>query len=398
MSFQFNRDNLIHGLDLENMTGVEIGPLVNPVVTRDMGDVKYIDRASTEELRKWYSRDEKINADEIMDIDFVWGEQTLAEATGGVAQFDYCIASHVIEHIPDLITWLAEIASILKVGGVASFAVPDKRYTFDCRRAETTVAELVDNHLNKLRKPSFRHIYDHFSNHVEVDIHQVWADDFDPMSVQPKKSARDTYAACLDALSGNKYIDSHCSVFTEDSFFNVLKAISELGLLDFRIKRNSSVRRGTFEFFVQLEKIDPDLSAEEKAGMFQESLLQMRKLGLSLQFTSDSRCTPKLYFSSKGGFSELETVETSYTTPGRAQQLKFTLPALEQVQLRLDPSEQDDDFEIAALSFHDGEVDRTIPLSNVTALQGISELKAMGDQLHGTVEPGHNDPALLISV
>lgn len=141
MSFAINRNYLTHGLDLASLTGIEIGPLVNPVVTRDQSDVHYVDRASTKELQEWYSRDEKINVDEIMQIDFIWGEQSLAQVTGGTNQFDYCVASHVIEHIPDLITWLNEISSVLKVGGVACFAVPDKRYTFDYLRPLTTTAE-----------------------------------------------------------------------------------------------------------------------------------------------------------------------------------------------------------------------------------------------------------------
>ena len=215
--FTINRYRLTHGLDLPNQTGIEIGPLVNPVVRRGDSNVKYVDRASTEELREWYSRDSAINVDDIMEIDYIWGEQSLAEATGGTEQFDYCVASHVIEHIPDLITWLGEIASILKVGGKACFAVPDKRYTFDYLRPLTVPADLVDGYLNKRRQPSYRHIYDHFSNFVELDINTAWSDDFDGSELVPQKSAMDTFNACIDAKKGGKYIDSHCSVFTEKS-------------------------------------------------------------------------------------------------------------------------------------------------------------------------------------
>ena len=173
MPFTLHRNRLTHDLDLPNLSGIEIGPLVNPIVTRELSDVKYVDRASTDNLKEWYSKDPNINVDDIMHIDYIWGDQSLAEATGGTEQFDYCVASHVIEHIPDLITWLGEIASILKVGGVACFAVPDKRYTFDYLRSVTTTADVVDNYFQKLRKPSFRHIYDHFSNHAVLDIEEA---------------------------------------------------------------------------------------------------------------------------------------------------------------------------------------------------------------------------------
>ncbi len=50
---------------------------------------------------------------------------------------DLLVASHVIEHVPDLITWLREIASVLKPTGQARLAIPDRRYTFDLLRVET---------------------------------------------------------------------------------------------------------------------------------------------------------------------------------------------------------------------------------------------------------------------
>ncbi|MFT6045111.1 MAG: hypothetical protein ACI9WC_000810, partial [Arenicella sp.] len=34
MSFSINRAHLTYGLDLAKLTGIEIGPLVNPIVTR----------------------------------------------------------------------------------------------------------------------------------------------------------------------------------------------------------------------------------------------------------------------------------------------------------------------------------------------------------------------------
>ncbi|MFT4629516.1 MAG: hypothetical protein ACI8PV_000630 [Dinoroseobacter sp.] len=94
MSFSINRAHLTYGLDLAKLTGIEIGPLVNPIVTRDQSNVQYVDRVSTEELREWYSKAPQINVDEIMDIDYIWGEQSLAEATGNTEQFDYCIACY----------------------------------------------------------------------------------------------------------------------------------------------------------------------------------------------------------------------------------------------------------------------------------------------------------------
>lgn len=265
------RERLTHDLSLETLTGIEIGPLVRPIVTRDQSDVRYVDRASTKELQQWYSKDPDINIEDIMAIDYVWGEQSLTEATGTKEAFDYCIASHVIEHIPDLITWLQEIDSILKPGAIASFAVPDRRYTFDFLRSETTIAELVEAHIEKRRKPSLKQIYDHFANHTDVDITEAWQPDYNGAHLKPNKAAEQVLKICEDAFKTGKYIDSHCSVFTETSFFTLLNAISELGLLNFRIKHAFPVPTGMLEFYVQLEKIDTTLSREEKHRLYQES-------------------------------------------------------------------------------------------------------------------------------
>ncbi|NND81896.1 MAG: methyltransferase domain-containing protein [Gammaproteobacteria bacterium] len=398
MSFSINRNNLTHGLRLADGVGVEIGPLVNPVITREMSNVKYIDRASTEELRQWYSRDEKINVNEIMNIDYVWGEQSLAEATGGVEQFDYCVASHVIEHIPDLITWLGEIASILKPGGIASFAVPDKRYTFDCKRADTTAADLVENYLRKLRKPSYRHIFDHFSNFVEVDINTAWSEGFDPDDLKPSKSAADTYRACLEARDQGRYVDSHCSVFTEPSFFDLLGVISELGFLDFRIKRNFSVRRGMFEFFVQLEKLEPGLSTQSKYQQYCDSLEQMLNTGLELQFSANTACHPKLYFSHSGGFNETESIEAAYPHAGNREILNFPLPQLDSPQLRFDPAEVAAEFSIISATLRNGSEIISIAPDSWQPAQQIAATEITHGELRARTNPDANDPALTLQV
>ncbi len=138
------KEKILFGFDIPGWKGLEIGPLVSPLIQKEEGDVRYVDRASTSELREWYGKDSKINPEEITEIDYIWGDSSLAVATGHSAYFDYCVAAHVIEHVPDLIGWLQEISTILKVGGVASFSIPDRRYTFDYLRSESTLSDCID--------------------------------------------------------------------------------------------------------------------------------------------------------------------------------------------------------------------------------------------------------------
>lgn len=396
MSFTIHRNRMTHGLDLPNLTGIEIGPLVNPIVSRDKSNVKYVDRASTEDLKEWYSRDPGINVDDIMQIDYIWGEQSLAEATGGTEQFDYCVASHVIEHIPDLITWLGEIASILKVGGVACFAVPDRRYTFDYLRSTTTAADVVDNYLQKLRKPSFRHIYDHFSKFTELHVADAWSEGFDGRHLKPTKTPQEVYNVCIDAQQNDKYIDSHCSVFTEDSFFELINTVSELGLLDFKISKHFSVEPYMFEFYVHLEKLDPALSATDKHLAFKSSLDALKGAYLELDFNCSKSCTPKIYFDTGNGFNETEAVSVNYQSPNEVQKLQFNLPLNKGMRIRFDPAEFSDTFNLDNINLQLGGDKYNVNPSSLTALHGISKIETSSSGAIVKAKKFTKDPALEI--
>ena len=398
MSITLQRNRLTHGLNLDGMTGIEIGPLVNPVVTREMSDVRYVDRASTADLKEWYAKDPSINVEEITDIDYIWGEQSLSQATGGEEQFDYVIASHVIEHIPDLITWLMEISSVLKSGGIACFSVPDKRYTFDFLRSPTQLPELIDNYLNKIRKPSVRHIFDHFSLFSEVNIQDAWTDDFDGSALKPTNSLDKVFKSCLQAVEEDKYVDSHCSVFTQDSFFELLAQISELGLFDFKLRRHFRVPNGMFEFYVQLEKLDPSLSKQDKHNEYLRSLKQLQNTYIDIEFTANVACQPKLYYDIGIGFNELETVTVNYTKPKSNSNLRFPLPVVKDVSLRFDPADGPGKFQISSVSLSDGDQKREVGLDQITAAQQIRKLQLSRGKLYIVSERNAADPACLITL
>ena len=129
------------------MRGVEIGALYSPRVTKADGDVRYVDHYSTEELRARYQANEQTrpHLDEIVDVDYVVkGDATLSQVAGPDAPFDYVLASHVIEHVPDPVSWIADAANLLLPGGVISLVVPDKRFCFDVNRAITRPEDWVD--------------------------------------------------------------------------------------------------------------------------------------------------------------------------------------------------------------------------------------------------------------
>jgi hypothetical protein len=264
-------DKILGGIDLKTARGVEIGPLMSPVVTRDMGDISYIDRATNEELARWFSVDPKVDVSKITPIDYVWGDLTLEQCVGTGNKFDYCVACHVLEHVPDLIGWLQEVGSILKEGAILTLVLPDMRYTFDCLRTVSTNVDVVDAHLQGLRKPSARQVFDHFSHFVDVDAAALWNGTIDKATLNPDNSALNVFNTCLEIRKTGEYVDSHCWVFTPDSFLKILVDISILNLCHFEVVKFHRTEENSIEFFVSLRKLPPDLTAEAKAGRLRAS-------------------------------------------------------------------------------------------------------------------------------
>ena len=138
----------------ENMSGaksLEIGPLNTPLIQKeklsDGGQVFYLDHLSTDELREKYKDDESVDVSKIVPVDFVCADGDIIKATLGNT-FDYEVASHVIEHAPNLLKFLSCIHSILTPGGSCIFIIPDKRFTFDINRPTTTFGMVLEKFLS----------------------------------------------------------------------------------------------------------------------------------------------------------------------------------------------------------------------------------------------------------
>jgi SAM-dependent methyltransferase len=254
-------------IDVANMRGLEIGPLAAPRVRKDEGDVSYVDHTDAEGLRRKYATNPVLKdcLDQIVNIDCVIGDGLgIHEAVADQAPFDYVIASHLIEHIPDPITWLSDIASVLRPSGILSLVIPDKRFTFDMNRRTTEISELVDAYLRRLRRPSFKQAYDFISKEITemVDPAAVWAGTADFVGVV-RSDVPDPDAAALQLCrtmeNSDQYVDVHCSVFTPESFLNLHEKLARLGLIEFEVAHFVPTRRNQLEFHVSLRRTDATL-------------------------------------------------------------------------------------------------------------------------------------------
>ena len=244
------RDKILAGIDVSKVQGLEIGPLASPLVTPIEGSIITVDHVDTETLKKKYSNDQTVKVDKIAKVDAVWGTQTLQECIGHGRKVDYVVASHVVEHVPDLITWFSEIRSILNTGGTLRLAVPDRRFTFDYLRNESRLHDIIDAYLQKARRPLPRMILEHFSLVSAVDCRAAWEGRLDTKNLQRFSSMRDAMHLAKDSLEHGHYHDAHCWIFTPVSFVRLCHDLAALDLVEFACSHCIPTARNEFEFYI----------------------------------------------------------------------------------------------------------------------------------------------------
>ena len=250
------RARILKGLKLRESVGVEIGALDKPLVTRDMGQVLYVDHADTAALRRKYQDDTAVRADAIVDVDGVWNNNTLLEAIGG-RKVDYVIASHVIEHVPDLITWLKGLEAVLAPGGEIRFAIPDMRYTFDCLRRETVFSDVLPAWIARAKCPMPREVIDFVANAADVRSDLLWHKP--PAQAISRKLYTDADATKLgEAAMRGEYHDVHCWTFTPASFARLMQQITAAGLSNLACRDFIDTPIGWTEFYISLAVCAPN--------------------------------------------------------------------------------------------------------------------------------------------
>ena len=252
-------DKILSCIEPSTQLGIEIGPLTSPIVTRDMGMIRYVDYATAEELKTKYADEAGVDTSKIVEVDYIWGAQSLPDLVGNEAPFDYAIASHVIEHVPDLIGWLKELHAILKPGGMLSLAIPDKRFCFDYRRDLTKPADILEAYLLRSRKPSPRQVFDHLASAVARQGAIAWSGEVDEHELVNIHTEAEAWKITHQAFLDDTYRDTHCWVFTPASFFKLLETLIHLNLFDFKVIKLYETEG--YEFYVSLEALDSQPSA-----------------------------------------------------------------------------------------------------------------------------------------
>jgi predicted SAM-dependent methyltransferase len=257
-----HRKDIITALLDKDGLGLEIGPSINPVASKADGyNVHIVDHLSQEELMDKY-RGHEVPVMNIEPVDFIWKGEPLREIVDNGLKYDWIIASHVVEHLPDLVRFLRECQSLLKPGGQLSLAIPDKRYCFDILRFPTSTGDLVQAFVEQRTRHTPGQIFDSFAFAVMLDGELSW--DADSNGQLEWMHAEGFGARELEkSFTSPDYIDLHGWVFTPSSFRLALHDLNQLGYLALDEQSFTPTIGG--EFFVTLANQAPSEAADRMA-------------------------------------------------------------------------------------------------------------------------------------
>ena len=238
------------------MRVIELGPSHSPLAPKVEGwDVWIVDHAPRAELVEKYRVHADLDVSRIEHVDVIWreGPLDLAFPSDQLGTFDACIASHVIEHIPDPIGLCKSLERLLKPNGIFSLAVPDKRFCFDFFKSLSNAADLLE----ASGQAAVRHSR---KNRFEDAAYSVLSRDEICWGTRPVDELRffsslAQAGAIFETASvdpQDQYVDCHAWRFTPSSFELTVLELAALGEIDFMV--HQAFPTEGCEFFVTLQR------------------------------------------------------------------------------------------------------------------------------------------------
>lgn len=248
-----DRMDFFYNLARKGLAILEVGPGHAPVFSRKKGySTDYVDALSKEGLVAKYT---SLNIDTsfIEHIDYVWSGQRLDHLIPHANHYFTIFASHVIEHIPDLISFLNSCENLLRIDGELALAVPDARRSFDFFRPVSSTGQILDAFHNRSTRHSTAAVFDFDANFCSYHGNSTWFDrDVTDNSFCTVNALVSAYASYLNALKTTEYVDIHGWVYTPSSFLLILNDLATLGLTKLQVV-NFAVG-DAHEFYVILRK------------------------------------------------------------------------------------------------------------------------------------------------
>lgn len=250
-----------------NGFGLEIGASFNPVLRKAAGyAVEILDYVDTEQLRRLYPDAE------IETVDYVSHGSSIADTIPHRGRYDYIIASHVIEHQPDIIGFLDDCTALLKPEGVLALVVPDKRRSFDMFMPLSTAGQALQAHLERRNRHTAAAIFDHHAYAVARSGNIVWMEGYaaEATFVHEVTTAQKAYA---EALASTAYLDTHSWIFTPSSFRLLVRDLHTIHAL--ALNEAAFIPGDGPEFYIALSRRGTGC-ATERINLMRQITAEMR--------------------------------------------------------------------------------------------------------------------------
>ncbi len=230
--------------------GIEFGAYDRPLFSPDTCDVDFADYYTTQELKDFAARD-GAHVPTIVDVRYVIKGVAFAETIS--TKYDFVIASHVVEHIPDVVRWLQNMEKILNDNGKLFLVVPDKRFTFDIVRPLSTLGKVLGNFVEKRESPRFEDVFDTIDLYRGVSSQGIWNQTENAESSLPRFAPNPALEIAQDYYE-RRDASVHSHVYTFDSLRRIIGQLRELSLIKLHEEAAYDVYRPYNEFYVVLQK------------------------------------------------------------------------------------------------------------------------------------------------
>lgn len=242
---------------------LEIGALCNPLFKKDEFDVYYADIYGTEEIKVRFSYFNQELIERMVPVDYVLDESYSKTFNGTGMKFDYIVSSHVLEHMPNPIEFLFDVLSILNVHGKICLLLPDKEFTFDHYRENTSFADWFDVYSRGEANNVPRIVFDsEFCKVNENDFVKYWNKTVSPCPNPEINHVLDLYDDLVENCENNTF-DGHYWVFTDRSFLRILVNLIRLNILPYKLIDffPTAINDNTFGLILELDYTVKDDSA-----------------------------------------------------------------------------------------------------------------------------------------
>jgi hypothetical protein len=245
-------DLALEGLNTGGI-GLEVAPYFDAFLLKSQFNVLYTDYISNEEIIAKSALNPDVHNSEIPLIDFVWkpGDRFKHSCPDGV-MFDYAVASHVMEHVPNPVGWLNEILEVVNVGGKIVLFLPDRHHTFDYFRNETQFCDLVNLWIEQPSVPTPLQVLDFMTNCFAHYADVKWGADGAPIDTKRPYTDVDAINTAVNVHVNGSYTDIHCTVYNPNTVKALFERIALHGLMNVSVS-DIHVEHG--EFLMILTKL-----------------------------------------------------------------------------------------------------------------------------------------------